>query len=120
MGYDPIFGESYGRIAILKLDTNGELVSSFGDNGRVLIDNEYSYGMPYCSKSFETENHQILLSGSGVLLKLNSDGNMDNAFGNQGVTFHSYPFVDMAVGKNGKIYLVGSKVINTFHGAKIG
>lgn len=114
LGYDPTFWEPYGRIAVLKLDTNGEFVSSFGNNGIVFIENEYEYGMPYCSKSVEIKNHQIILGGDRILLKLNSDGSLDNTFGNQGIARHSYPFVDMDVEENGRIYIAGSKVINIY------
>ena len=64
LGYDTIFGESYGRIAIVKLDLNGELVTSFGNNGKVLINNEQTYGFNYIRKAIEMDNNQILFGGS--------------------------------------------------------
>jgi uncharacterized delta-60 repeat protein len=117
LGDDSYFLEPVTRVAILKLNTNGELVSSFGDNGKVLIDNEFSVGMHYCSKSIEMENHQILLGGymqNSFLLKLHPDGSLDDSFGSQGIVTHSYPFVDMAVWENGQIFVAGSKEMNPY------
>lgn len=117
LGYDTIFGESYGRIAIVKLDLNGELVTSFGNNGKVLINNEQTYGFNFIRKAIEMDNNQILFGGStnkSIFLKINRDGSLVENFGSNGIVEHSIPFSDMVVDTAGKIFLVRSKVIANY------
>ncbi|MCL2302359.1 MAG: T9SS type A sorting domain-containing protein [Lentimicrobiaceae bacterium] len=110
-------GQQYCRGAILKLDANGELITSFGNNGIVII-NEFSFGDPFFTQAVVLGNHQVLLGGyiegRHFLLKLNPDGSLDSNFGDQGIVRHHYPFVDMAVWKNGQIYVAGCKLINPY------
>ena len=111
-GYGPISDETY-RVAILKLNTNGELVTSFGNNGKLLID-VLTNAINCRTKAIEMENNQIILGGDYFLIKLHPNGSLDDDFGNQGIIKYSCPFTDIAVWKNEQIFVAGSKMINDY------
>ncbi|HLV51565.1 MAG TPA: hypothetical protein VKY44_06380 [Flavobacterium sp.] len=50
---------------------------------------------------------------SNILVKINSDGSLDNVFGTNGIVNHSYPRVALEVQLDGKIILGGTKLINS-------
>src|SRR5690606_14508449 len=47
---------------------------------------------------------------SNILVKINSDGSLDNVFGTNGIVNHSYPRVALEVQLDGKIILGGTKL----------
>jgi len=117
LGYDPYFWEPLGQAVILKLDTDGKYIMSFGNDGKIILENESYYGLDNFSKAIESDNGQLLLAGhleDPILLKLNADGSINTHFGDQGFVFHSYPFTDMVIRNDGKIYMGGNKNIASY------
>lgn len=117
IGEDSVFWEPVTDIAVLKLNHNGDIETSFGTNGKIIV-HVASYGRHFCTKAKELENNQLLLAGytnnqGSFLMKLNADGTFFNAFGNNGIVFHPYPYVDFTLQNDGKILIAGSKQKNT-------
>ena len=74
---------------VLKLTPNGQVDNSFGDNGRVLL-NQQATGL----KGIVDDNGKILCLTGGLtggnhfileIVRLNIDGSFDNSFGDNGV-----------------------------------
>lgn len=78
----------------VKLDSDGNLDSNFGDNGIVLLTEVSDNNSAFTST--ELADGKILIGGGDwignykiFLAKLNSDGSMDNTFGTNGIVFDS-------------------------------
>ncbi len=104
--------------AVVLFRTDGSVDDSFGQRGRVLIDqggNEFCYAV-----AVQTDG-RILLGGyrtpltggapESLVLRLNPDGTIDRTFGNQGALEPTLPFavVDLAVLPNGAVIAAGSR-----------
>jgi len=108
------------NLSCIKVDANGDLVSSFADNGRFILDT-YS-GTPTVYESFsnikQREDGKILLSGSStqqLLLLMDENGNVDTDFGNNGIVLHNYPVSDVLLQEDDKILLGGNVVVDDYN-----
>jgi|TARA_R110002020_G_scaffold30237_1_gene95281 uncharacterized delta-60 repeat protein len=87
---------SGNSLFIIKVNSSGELVNTFGNNGVVTLDTP-SQGLFHSQKIWVKNNQKILLSNhdfiSGVdvyyITQLNTDGSLDTSFGTNG---RIYPF----------------------------
>jgi len=109
------------KLACCKLDMNGNLVSGFGQNGKMIID-LYNGGFPevgeYLQKAIELPNGQIVIGGQAMgamLLKINPDGSLVTNFGTNGILNHSYPFTDFQVQPDGKFLVGGSHQVSQYN-----
>lgn len=120
VGYDFIDPGNM-KIAYCKIDLNGNFVTGFGSNGKVIMD-LFSGGFPevseYLHKAIELPNGKIVMGGEAmgsILLKINPNGTVDNSFGNNGIVTHSYPFADFQVQPDGKFLIGGSHIIMDYN-----
>ncbi len=79
---------------VLRVNTDGSVDSTFGSNGRVIIDNNSRDDRAYAMKlQVKSEDDKIYVSGYSIsggdadymTVRLNSNGTLDNAFGNGGI-----------------------------------
>lgn len=108
------------RTAFCKIDAQGNFVSSFGQNGKVIMDiyNQLLFVDEYIYRAKELPDGKILLGGfhvSRMLLKIHADGTPDSTFGNHGILSHDYPFTGFDVQTDGKILLCGSKSMSEYN-----
>ncbi|MBS7334044.1 MAG: T9SS type A sorting domain-containing protein [Weeksellaceae bacterium] len=113
-GYDKSLGISNSQSAYCKIDTQGNFDSSFGINGKVVIDfyNTTSNITELLNIAQELPNGQIIMGGYeavAFLTKINADGTLDTLFGANGVVNHSFSSNSMALQPDGKIIIGGNK-----------
>ncbi len=123
VGYEYSDFVNHSKSAYCKIDTQGNFDTSFGTNGKVVIDlfnyNPIQNITEYLYTVQELPNGQIIIGGSELdrfLLKINSDGSLDNTFGTNGMkssSYYSFRRKGIAVQTNGKIILGGMKTITT-------
>lgn len=83
-------GTSGNDLAVIRYDVDGNLDATFGTAGIKLIS---IAGSPYATKGILQSDEKIIIFGSLTsaspselfLVRLNSDGNIDNTFGNNGI-----------------------------------
>lgn len=116
------------KTAYCKVDIQGNFDTSFGTNGKAIIDlyntspdvNEAIY------TAKELPNGSIVFKGdiidwhgmtysSSFLIKINSNGALDTNFGTNGIILHTYPDSGLEVQPDGKIIIGGTKEINTYN-----
>jgi len=107
---------NHSKSTYCKIDSQGNFDTTFGTNGKVVVDlftyNPMQNITEYLHTTRELPNGQIVIGGTELnpfLLKINSDGSFDTTFGVNGIKILSYslrPRV-MAVQKDGKI-IIGS------------
>ncbi|WP_343632431.1 T9SS type A sorting domain-containing protein [Fluviicola sp.] len=121
VGYD-ITDQNNMKVAYCKLDLNGNFVTSFGTNGKVIADLYPFSGSPevdeFLQKAVELPNGQIVMGGQAmgaILAKINPDGTFDTGFGTNGVVTHSYPYVDFAVQPDGKFLIGGTQEVSLYN-----
>lgn len=120
VGYD-LNDPNNMKLAYCKLDLNGNLVSGFGQNGKVITD-LFNGGFPevseYLQKAIELPNGQIIIGGQAMgamLMKINPDGSLVSNFGTNGILGHSYPFTDFQVQADGKFLIGGSHQVSQYN-----
>lgn len=108
--------------AIVKVDVQGNIANSFGNNGKVLLPIPINPFPEFMYSGFtalkETSDNKIILSGNfndNKLVKLLSNGQFDSSFGTNGVVNHNLPNRDIAVQENGEILVGGNKIINDYN-----
>ncbi|MBA5791438.1 T9SS type A sorting domain-containing protein [Flavobacterium sp. xlx-214] len=115
-GYEYSDTVNYSKSAYCKVDTQGNFDTAFGTNGKVVIDffnyNPITNITEYLHSAGQLPNGQIIVGGfelTSFLLKINSDGSLDNTFGTNGMKILSYSFRPrvMTVQTDGKI-IIGS------------
>lgn len=104
------------QFIMMRFKTNGDLDSTFGNNGHLLTNDVFTgttgtYSIP---KRFQIlPNGKFIVGGTGpggkpAILRLKPDGFPDNSYGTNGVfSFTAIPrtqFIDMAIGPNGESY----------------
>lgn len=109
------------KLAYCKLDLNGNFVSNFGQNGKVVMD-LFAGGFPEASeflqKAIELPTGQIVIGGQAMgamLMKINADGTLVSNFGNNGVLNHPYPYADFEIQSDGKFLIGGSHIIMDYN-----
>jgi uncharacterized delta-60 repeat protein len=109
------------KLAYCKLDLNGNFVSSFGQNGKVVMD-LFAGGFPEASeflqKAIELPTGQIVIGGQAmgaILMKINADGTTVSNFGNNGILNHPYPYADFEIQSDGKLLIGGSHIITDYN-----
>lgn len=120
VGYDMNDSDNM-KLAYCKLDLNGNFVSNFGQNGKVVMD-LFSGGFPeineYLQKAIELPNGQIVIGGQttdAILMKINPDGTLVLNFGNNGILNHPYPYADFEIQADGKFLIGGSHTIADYN-----
>jgi uncharacterized delta-60 repeat protein len=107
------------RIAYCKIDLNGNFVSSFGSNGKVVLDlyNSIPNTWETLTSIRKYVNHYYLAGNhaSNFIIRINENGDIDNNFGVSGILNHSNPFKDFDIQSNGKILVCGSKLISDYN-----
>lgn len=107
---------NHSKSAYCKIDSFGNFDTTFGTNGKVVIDlfnyNPIQNITEYLHTTRELPNGQIVIGGTELnpfLLKINSNGSLDSAFGTNGMKILSYSIRPkaMAVQTDGKI-IIGS------------
>ena len=115
---------NHSKSTYCKIDTQGNFDTSFGTNGKVVIDlfnyNPIQNIMEYLHSAGELPNGQIVIGGTELdpfLLKINSDGSFDTTFGTNGMKILSYSFRPrvMATQNDGKI-IIGSGTMSALGG----
>ncbi|WP_343747728.1 T9SS type A sorting domain-containing protein [Fluviicola sp.] len=108
---------SNSSVTCAKIDSLGNFVSSFGQNGKASFNLDAGQNVSeMLSKARELPDGTIILAGSAsdkIILKILADGIPDSTFGTNGVLHHTLPFNDMLVLQNGKILIGGSVIIST-------
>ena len=120
VGYDMSEANNM-KLAYCKVDLDGNFVSGFGQNGKMIMD-LFSGGFPevgeYLQKAIELPNGQIIIGGQtmgGMLMKINPDGSVVSNFGTNGILNHPYPFADFQVQADGKFLIGGSHQISQYN-----
>lgn len=107
---------------ILKMNSQGEIVNSFGDNGRLVFDFAEFDANPkivfkqsklYFAGDSNVHNSGIFHGNSLILMKMNLDGILDDSFGNQGVVvlkkdWGGFWSSSITMNEFGEIYAVGA------------
>jgi len=112
-------------VYVMRLNSDGSLDNSFGNNGKVIFNNiAGGDGMDYVKDLFVDYTGGIYITGDspnidgnsdGYLIRLNSDGTLDNSFGNNGKIIlnniaypNSFDFANsLYVNSIGKIFITG-------------
>lgn len=109
------------KLAYCKLDLNGNFVSNFGQNGKVVMD-LFTGGFPevseFLQKAIELPTGQIVIGGQtmgAMLMKINADGTLVSNFGNNGILNHSYPYADFEIQSDGKFLIGGNPIITDYN-----
>jgi uncharacterized delta-60 repeat protein len=117
--------------AIAKLNSNGQLISEFGDSGKKIIDVIGGGSRDYARKIMLLDNGKIIVAGDedytthqAILVGLTADGQLDTTFGTSGklaidkVTTNDYDSVASAtlwrIGEEQKILLSVKETDNTY------
>lgn len=104
------------QFIMMRLNTNGSLDSTFGNNGHLLTNDVFTgttgtYSIP--KRLHILPNGKFMVGGTGpggkpAIVRLKPDGFPDNSYGTNGVfSFSAVPrtqFIDMAIGPNGETY----------------
>lgn len=107
---------NHSKSTYCKIDIQGNFDTTFGTNGKVVVDlfnyNPMQNITEYLHTTRELQNGQIVIGGTELdpfLLKINSDGSFDTTFGINGMKILSYSFRPrvMATQIDGKI-IIGS------------
>ena len=114
-----------GRVELLRLKADGTADATFGEQGIVGVDQTVTFA--FKAFTLPLENGQYLLGGDlfvdGTyrpgLVRVNADGTLDTAFGEQGrVVFDARDLADfrgaLAVQNDGKIVIAGSNPDEAF------
>lgn len=119
--------------SVARYNSNGTLDNDFGNNGIVTIDLQTGSEDIAYSVALQTDG-KIVLAGSSdngtnqdaALVRINSDGTLDNSFGNNGIVLTDFDGLlqdDIKVVKihplSGKIIVGGSSVISTYVGKPV-
>jgi uncharacterized delta-60 repeat protein len=124
-GWDQTYGQ-YG-MALMRLNANGTLDTTFGNNGQVITDipttaNSGNFSGEYAKAVAVTSSGQILVVGydspsnSVLLARYNPNGSLDTTFGSGGTatTANAMSGVTaMALQSDGKFVVVGHKNYTT-------
>lgn len=119
-----LVGSYYYQYAVIRLQSNGNLDTSFGTGGMKNFTADvymnYLYGLSILS------NGKILVSGQAndssyngrfVLARLNSDGSLDGSFGTGGIAKYNFTVAGTGrkhvIQKDGKIIMCGSSTIDS-------
>lgn len=113
-------------ICLVRLNNNGTLDKTFGVNG-IALWNGFEEGLEYGNWVSITPESKILVTGvetdsSGsfniVILRYNSDGTIDRAFGDEGAARFGHSGYDYAWGQtsmpDGRIIIAGTSLVNGF------
>ncbi|WP_300666195.1 T9SS type A sorting domain-containing protein [Fluviicola sp.] len=111
------------KVSCAKVDLQGNLVTSFGQGGKVILDTYDSDTIigsvtELISKAIELPDGKIILNGfsvTGLVIKLNADGSLNSAFGSNGIRTHNYKSKDMEIQQDGKILLGGSREVSEYN-----
>ncbi len=115
VGYD-FTNSTNPKIAYCKTDTLGNFITSFGTNGKVVID--LYNGLPNTNElvtAIRKVGVNYYLAGyyiSNFIIRIDENGNWDNSFATSGILVHSYPFRNFDIQNNGKILICGNKLIS--------
>lgn len=119
VGYEYSDILNHSKSAYCKIDSFGNFDTTFGTNGKVTLDlfnyNPITNITELLHTARELPNGQIVVGGTELnpfLLKMNSNGSLDSAFGTNGMKILSYSFRPraMALQANGKIIIGGLKM----------
>ena len=107
------------RFGAIRYKSNGQLDSTFGTNGKVII--SIGNGESYSNAGLIQPDGKIIVAGTAyngsdmdfALVRLNSDGSLDNSFGTNGKLITpvglGYDYINsLAIQPDGKIVAVGS------------
>ncbi len=120
------YGNNGGNMCLLKVDSNGNLVTSFGNNGYVTYNKQAGWTLVSRSLAIQDDG-KILVGGEygendygSCILRFTADGQLDTTFGDNGMVLHESYGPDgyqvmavgesIAVGPDGRIYLCGWEV----------
>ncbi|AEA45955.1 T9SS type A sorting domain-containing protein [Fluviicola taffensis] len=108
------------KLTYCKVDTNGDFIPAFGQNGKVIID--LSNTTPEITELFsmvkESADGKILIGGyasTNILLQIHPNGTPDNSFGTNGILNHPYPFTDFEFQEDGRILIGGNKEMSEYN-----
>lgn len=108
------------KMSCMKIDLDGNLITSFADNGRFSYD-PYS-GMPEVTDFFSMakvrNDGKILLIGTSTeqkLVLIDGSGEIDESFGNAGIVSHNYPSSDVILQEDNKILIGGNVVVSDYN-----
>lgn len=117
------YGSEGGNMFLMKLDSNGNPVTSFGTNGYVTFNKQANWTLVVRSMAVQPDG-KIVVGGeygegdySSCILRFMPDGQLDSSFGDNGMVINeSYDhlgYLSMSVGESvciapdGRIYLCG-------------
>lgn len=117
------YGSEGGNMFLMKLDSNGNPVTSFGTNGYVTFNKQANWTLVVRSMAVQPDG-KIVVGGeygevnySSCILRFMPDGQLDTSFGDNGMVINeSYDhlgYLSMSVGESvciapdGRIYLCG-------------
>lgn len=101
------------KVACVKTDVSGNLITSFGQNGVASFDLDINPNiMETLTKAQEQTNGKMVLTGestSKLIIRIEADGTLDSTFALNGVLFHTFPSNDMVIQPDGKILIGGNQ-----------
>lgn len=111
------------KLSCAKVNLQGNLITTFGQGGKVVIDtydNSQMVGITgeLISDAIELPNGKIIMNGhviQGLILKINADGTPDSGFGSNGILHHNHPSKEMLIQQDGKILLGESREISEYN-----
>lgn len=96
-GFTVTSADYYYHALVMKFDTSGQVIPSFGDNGKVILGSvPYSFAD---ALMLQTDGKVVFSGSSGelapgnndwALWRLNTDGSIDDSFGDNGVTITDF------------------------------
>lgn len=115
-----------GNMCLLKVDSNGNLITSFGTNGYVTFNKQADWTLVPRSLAIQDDG-KILIGGeygqydyASCILRFTADGQLDTTFGDNGMVLNESHDSNgwqvmavgesIAVGPDGRIYLSGWEV----------
>lgn len=125
-GYSSNPSSGLAQGCVLKLHANGSIDSSFGSNG-VMLFSELQRHVDFSKILLDSDNNLLLVGNeyapvgysiNTILVRINDNGNIDSAFGDQGKAIINYdnwgfePYISSAfIDSNQNIHLVGTDYI---------
>jgi len=106
-----VAGQVGNRSALLRLTTNGELDSSFGNGGLVITRVGGDINQIFTSLAIQTDG-KILVTATGCpprneLARFNTNGSLDTTFGTEGFAAEGFALGSITLQPDGKIITVG-------------
>lgn len=104
------FGSPFAA-TLTRLDPNGQLDTSFGDQGTAgIVDSSNGFGFEFFEDFAIDDQGRIVAAGSSTVFRFTADGQVDTSFGDNGVTILPESIVENGVTES--FFLLGDVAID--------